>query len=175
LQVPAHVAGFPAELYSDRTRQIALCDFLTRSFGAAVSSAGAGDLATKQIQYMISMLAGMCQRHLQRKLESGGRFNAMCGHKANRQGPGDRMHDTSIVCVSHLAKTELVMGCSACDYRELRFRPTSAILHISIHSLTASWFNISLTPAHNKHGHLQRLMVLPALVEVLVPWRCALA
>lgn len=48
LQVPAHVAGFPAELYVGRIQQIALCDFLTRSFGAAVSSAGAGDLATKQ-------------------------------------------------------------------------------------------------------------------------------
>ncbi|CAK0781040.1 hypothetical protein CVIRNUC_005266 [Coccomyxa viridis] len=39
--VPAHVAGFPAELRSSRRRQIALCDFLTRSFGRAVSSAGA--------------------------------------------------------------------------------------------------------------------------------------
>lgn len=43
MQVPARVAGYPAELYSSRIRQIALCDFLTRSFGAAVSSAGAGD------------------------------------------------------------------------------------------------------------------------------------
>lgn len=43
LQVPAHVAGFSADLYRSHTRQIALCDFLTRSFGAAVSSAGAGD------------------------------------------------------------------------------------------------------------------------------------
>ena len=150
MQVPAHVAGIPAELYSDRTRQIALCDFLTRSFGAAVSSAGAGDLATKQIQYMISNVG----RHVSASFAEEARIwraiNAMLGHKANRQGPGDRMHDTSIVCVSHLAKTELVMGCSACDYRELRFRPTSAILHISIHSLTASWFNISLTPAHKQ-------------------------
>lgn len=42
-QVPAHIAGFSADLYCSRTRQIALCDFLTRSFGTAVSSAGAGD------------------------------------------------------------------------------------------------------------------------------------
>ena len=42
MQVPARVAGFPADSRSSRTRQIALCDFLTRSFGRAVSSAGAG-------------------------------------------------------------------------------------------------------------------------------------
>ncbi len=44
VQILAEVAAFPSELYRDRTRAIALCDILTRSFGAAVSSAGAGAL-----------------------------------------------------------------------------------------------------------------------------------
>ncbi|CAL5221417.1 g3603 [Coccomyxa viridis] len=41
VKILAEVAAFPSELYRDRTRAIALCDILTRSFGAAVSSAGA--------------------------------------------------------------------------------------------------------------------------------------
>ncbi len=40
-QIPATVAGFPKELYSTPARTRALCDFLTRTFGHAVSSAGA--------------------------------------------------------------------------------------------------------------------------------------
>ena len=38
--VPAAVAGLPAALISSRTRRTAVCDFLTRSFGAAVAASG---------------------------------------------------------------------------------------------------------------------------------------
>ena len=51
VQVPAEVAAFPAELFRDRTRAIALCDFLTRAFGAAVSSAGAGVLPSSVLLF----------------------------------------------------------------------------------------------------------------------------
>ncbi|MGB3560982.1 MAG: ABC-ATPase domain-containing protein [Geitlerinemataceae cyanobacterium] len=35
VQVPQSVAGFPAELYGNRSRSIALCDYLTRQFAIA--------------------------------------------------------------------------------------------------------------------------------------------
>ena len=38
--VPAGVAALPAALLSSRTRRTAVADFLTRSFGAAVSASG---------------------------------------------------------------------------------------------------------------------------------------
>ena len=57
LQVPAHVAGFPADLRSNRRRQIALCDFLTRSFGRAVSSAGAGAYLSATLTYSCNGMA----------------------------------------------------------------------------------------------------------------------
>lgn len=38
--VPAAVAGLPAALLSSRTRRTAVCDFLTRTFGAAVAASG---------------------------------------------------------------------------------------------------------------------------------------
>lgn len=41
--VPCHVANFPAALLSSPIRRTALCDYLTRSFGAAVRSSG-GDV-----------------------------------------------------------------------------------------------------------------------------------
>jgi len=40
-QVPAEVAALPAALRASRVRRVALCDFLTRAFGAAVARAGA--------------------------------------------------------------------------------------------------------------------------------------
>ncbi len=40
-QVPAEVAALPAALRASRVRRFALCDFLTRAFGAAVARAGA--------------------------------------------------------------------------------------------------------------------------------------
>lgn len=40
--VPAALAGLPAALVSSRVRRTAVCDFLTRSFGAAVSASGEG-------------------------------------------------------------------------------------------------------------------------------------
>ena len=41
LQVPAATAKLPPHLWASRIRRTALCDFLTRSFASAVSSAGA--------------------------------------------------------------------------------------------------------------------------------------
>ena len=41
--VPENLAGFPRKLYENRVRKIALEDYLTRSFGAAVSASG-GDV-----------------------------------------------------------------------------------------------------------------------------------
>ena len=38
--VPAAVAGLPAALTASRIRRTAVCDFLTRSFGAAVAASG---------------------------------------------------------------------------------------------------------------------------------------
>lgn len=38
--MPAAVARFPPELLTTKVRRIAVCDFLTRSFGAAVSASG---------------------------------------------------------------------------------------------------------------------------------------
>lgn len=38
--VPGGLAGIPLELLATRTRRTAVCDFLTRSFGAAVSASG---------------------------------------------------------------------------------------------------------------------------------------
>lgn len=38
--VPATVAGLPPALLSSRARRTAVCDYLTRSFGSAVSASG---------------------------------------------------------------------------------------------------------------------------------------
>lgn len=46
LQVHPTVARLPQDLYSTPIRRTALCDYLTRTFGAAVSAAGAGDSST---------------------------------------------------------------------------------------------------------------------------------
>ncbi len=40
VQVPAETAGFPAQLLSSKVRRTAVCDFITRSFGAAISASG---------------------------------------------------------------------------------------------------------------------------------------
>lgn len=40
-KIQQSVAGFPPELYSSKVRNIALCDYLTRRFGAVVKRAGA--------------------------------------------------------------------------------------------------------------------------------------
>ena len=42
MQVPAQAAGFPAALLKSRIRRIAVCDYITRAFGAVIASAGAG-------------------------------------------------------------------------------------------------------------------------------------
>lgn len=40
-QVSAEVAGLPAVLLGTRVRRVAVCDFLTRAFGAVIARAGA--------------------------------------------------------------------------------------------------------------------------------------
>lgn len=40
-QVAADVAGLPAALLGMRVGRVAVCDFLTRAFGAAIARAGA--------------------------------------------------------------------------------------------------------------------------------------
>ncbi|KAK9828923.1 hypothetical protein WJX72_002803 [[Myrmecia] bisecta] len=46
VQVPPEVAQIPAELYRTSTRKTALCDYITRKFGAVVAAAG-GDVRTQ--------------------------------------------------------------------------------------------------------------------------------
>ncbi len=38
--MPAQVAHFPADLLSTKVRRVAVCDFLTRAFGAVVAASG---------------------------------------------------------------------------------------------------------------------------------------
>ncbi|GAB4823091.1 hypothetical protein N2152v2_010137 [Parachlorella kessleri] len=40
IQVPAQVARFPPDLLSTKVRRVAVCDFLTRAFGAVVAASG---------------------------------------------------------------------------------------------------------------------------------------
>jgi hypothetical protein len=41
MQVLAQDAGFPAALLASRIRRTAVCDYITRAFGAAIASSGA--------------------------------------------------------------------------------------------------------------------------------------
>ncbi|KAK9833829.1 hypothetical protein WJX74_007063 [Apatococcus lobatus] len=40
VQVPGHIAAFPSQLWQDKIRRTALCDYLTRTFAGIVSAAG---------------------------------------------------------------------------------------------------------------------------------------
>jgi len=76
--VPAGVAALPPQLISSRTRRTAVCDFLTRSFGAAVAASGGGLLRGAGLPVVASMGQHSTARHAQPAVPAEVPVNGSC-------------------------------------------------------------------------------------------------